>query len=574
MYTVDPNIALSGQPVQIQQPIDAYAKALSLKEMIDQEPLQQAQTQAAQLGVQQQQMQMDQTRAVNQAYQNAFTQNADGTVGLDGNKLTTALATAGHGAAIPAVMEGINKYQKAAADLTEANGKIATLQQDYAGSIGAAVKAANYDPSLFLTLAHYAAANKTVDPQQIAPIVQSVEQAMTQDPTGAQAKQLVQGISEHMIAASTNQQKLIAENTTAQARATTANAAAATKQEQDAASTLSLATSAADYEAKLAALRANPKTSDLADKFQAAVPVSSFDPKASPAMIRQMAMTPDQQVTTAQTAAQAAETAQRDKNTAAYQNAMIGQGQQRINNNLDANGNPIPKNQQQMNSQIVGYQNQENGLNSLRSQLGTAIQSGNVYVDKNGQAKSMTAASGGDPATQAALQAEMQTRYQSITDTLKKTIAAKNGIYASAGVTPQVSTDQAYAAIDAGDQKLAASMPGAAKPAVPLANVGSPQQTPAAAQPAPKPPQAGVPLAGVGNPPNPQQAAPPQAAPPVQQTPAVQAPKAQTPAASNPGAPAHNGPVSIRLPGGKIKYFPNQAAAQGFMKLANLQPAQ
>jgi hypothetical protein len=176
------------------------------------------QMQTAALQQQQVQMEIDRTKAVNQAYQDAFSPQPDGTVQLDTNKLTGALAKNGHGEAIPGIMEGYTKYQQSLANLKETNGKVAAAEADAAGNLAATVQAAKNDPALFHSLLTDAINRKIIDQSHFAPLDQQLQQAMQADPTGEQARALVGQFTTQMIAGSPKQQELANARTTAQAR--------------------------------------------------------------------------------------------------------------------------------------------------------------------------------------------------------------------------------------------------------------------------------------------------------------------------------------------------------------------
>jgi hypothetical protein len=172
---------------------------------------------ANELDLRTKQQQLEETKAINDAYRSSLSVAPDGTASIDSTKLTRGLAAAGHGKAIPSILEGVTKYQKANADLAEAQGKVKVQEADAAGALGAALAASNDDPHLFTTLAQHEINAKTVDAGVIAPMVQRVQQAMVDDPTGAQAKALVSQFRTQLQAASAEQQKQLAANKTANA---------------------------------------------------------------------------------------------------------------------------------------------------------------------------------------------------------------------------------------------------------------------------------------------------------------------------------------------------------------------
>jgi hypothetical protein len=206
---------------------DADAKALNLRNAVQAGQLGQQQlAEGAQrmqentLNLQEKQRQMDQTRAVNDAYRNALTIGSDGAASIDSGKLTKALSAGGHGSQIPSILEGVTKYQKANADLAKVNGEVKVQEADAAGAMGATLEAAGDDPHLFLTMAQHEINAKTVDGAAIQPLMQRVAQSLVDDPTGAAAKALVGQIRTRLVAASGEQQKLRAETKTANAKQT------------------------------------------------------------------------------------------------------------------------------------------------------------------------------------------------------------------------------------------------------------------------------------------------------------------------------------------------------------------
>src|SRR5580698_3457142 len=93
------NIPLPALQVQYpQQPdlISNYERALQLKNMLQNQPLQQQalqqQVQSGQLNLQQQQQDMAARQALNQAYAGAVTKNTDGSTSFDPDKLQQGLA--------------------------------------------------------------------------------------------------------------------------------------------------------------------------------------------------------------------------------------------------------------------------------------------------------------------------------------------------------------------------------------------------------------------------------------------------------------------------------------------------
>jgi len=356
---IDPTIALSYRPPQVESPIEAYGQAMNLRSLANQQQLQQQQLQTGQLQQQalgqenqMRQTQMAQTQALNQAYKDSLTIGADGSASVDSGKLTKALAAAGAGSRIPEVLKGVTEYQQSIANLAKTNSELAALQTDAAGGLGATVKSADYDPRLFMTLAQHAVDAKAVDPKLIGPMMDQVGQALQQDPSGKTAQALVRRVSDSFIAQSPAQQKLAAEALTAQGAADRGKAAltdAALKQDQADKQAAAMKLAAAGSQAEYAnALNALPH--GLAVQFP---PAETWNAQTTPKAALRVAMTPEQQTQADQAAANAAETARHNKTEESQgarrigieaENAATNQGRlgvERINAGLDANGQPI-----------------------------------------------------------------------------------------------------------------------------------------------------------------------------------------------------------------------------------------
>ena len=322
----DPSIPLAIKTPQIADPVESLGRALAIKGQIQQQ-------QAGALGIQHEQMQLDQTKALNDAYKDALTVGQDGSTDIDSGKLTNALGQAGHGSAIPSVLKGIQDFKKSGAELNELNGKVATQRADFGGTIGSTVAAANNDPHLFLTMAQHAAANKTVDPELANRYIQHVQQALQQDPTGETARQIVGQISGALIKQSPAQQKLINEGVTAQAaqsRAQSASTQAGTASQRFNEELPGIRLKSEDLQkqndATLLAAAARQGPQALADAIKQ-LPASRFKyfkdipANATPEQILAIGTTPAEQVTSGQKAQEIAETKARDIANQANQTA-------------------------------------------------------------------------------------------------------------------------------------------------------------------------------------------------------------------------------------------------------------
>lgn len=237
---LDPSIILGFKPTTaLADPLDQTAKALQIRNEAQLGPQRaaasaqalqsgQQQLQAGAQDIQAKQLQMAQNAAVNKAYADAFTVDpATGTGSLDTGKLSTALAQGGHGAAIPAVIEATTKAHKAVADLAETQGKVNAQQADTAGSIAAAVRAANFDPHLAITLLQNGLDQKGLSVVTVPPIIAHLKQLLQDDPTGATAGPEVKALAEHLIAQSPKQTELDTAAAAAAARKLTAETGAA-----------------------------------------------------------------------------------------------------------------------------------------------------------------------------------------------------------------------------------------------------------------------------------------------------------------------------------------------------------
>jgi len=279
-------------PPQSSDPLETLARLQAIKG-------QQLSQQSTQQEMQQRQMQIDQTRQINAAYMGALTTDASGKSTIDTAKLSNALATHGAGAAIPTVMKGITDFQKSTADLAETNGKVAVQQQDYAGTIGATLKASDYDPHLFVTMATHAVQSKAVDPQHVAPLITAIQNSLTQDPSGAGAKQLTQQIADGFIQASPKQRELMASETQAGARQTIATTGQAKEARESAqqsfGNNISALAAAPPASAQEYADRVGKLPPEQSQRIFSAVPPGQYDPQKSVQTLRMLGMTPDEQ---------------------------------------------------------------------------------------------------------------------------------------------------------------------------------------------------------------------------------------------------------------------------------------
>jgi hypothetical protein len=215
--------ALDLRPPPIIDPMEQIMKyrAQQLQQRLGAQQLQvgEQEQQSNALKLQEQQMNLEQRRAINEAYKGALVPQTDGTVALDKDKLFQAVATSGHGEALPAIQESYTKYQKSLSDLKETNQKVAAAESDHAGNIGAMVKAAGNDPAMLHTLFQDGISHGLLTPAHYAPLDKMLGDAIQQDPTGEQAKVVAGKIADQMMAGSPKQVQLGTEKTKAEGEA-------------------------------------------------------------------------------------------------------------------------------------------------------------------------------------------------------------------------------------------------------------------------------------------------------------------------------------------------------------------
>jgi hypothetical protein len=227
MGTIDaPNIAQDAiQIAQMpQNALQEYARtaalqqqtAASAQEMQQRQQLAPGALQQQQQVTQAQQMQIDQQKAMNQAYTDAFKPDANGNLQLDPDALQKSLVQAGHGSAIPNVMEGMTNYQKAKTDLQTKQQELQTKTQDAMGNLGYALQQANYDPQLAHTIIQDHLNDPGLTPQQRQSLT-AEQQQISQNPA------LIKQIADQWVAQSPAQQAKVQER--AKARADNATAA-------------------------------------------------------------------------------------------------------------------------------------------------------------------------------------------------------------------------------------------------------------------------------------------------------------------------------------------------------------
>jgi hypothetical protein len=133
--------------------------------------------------LQQQQYELAQRKAINDAYKNAVTPGQNGAPPtFDTDKLGNTLAQAGYGSAVPSILNTLNEYQKNHNDAMEAQQKVDVGNRDAAGAFGYAAKQAGYDPGFVSMGLQHQLADPRTSPQQKQQF-QQMQQAIEQDPT-------------------------------------------------------------------------------------------------------------------------------------------------------------------------------------------------------------------------------------------------------------------------------------------------------------------------------------------------------------------------------------------------------
>lgn len=217
-------------------------------------------------------------------------------------RLPQLLALGGVGSAIPEVMKGITDYQASITDLAKKRTELNTTQADAAGALGSTVAKAGYSPQLLLLLGLNALHAGAVDVNQVGPVLQQVQQALQQDPTGETAKNITKQFADTWANLSPTQQKLANEGLTAQGGADRGKAAltdAGIKQDaanmQNAISDLA-ARKPADSQGYQQFVDGLPHATAV--RLLRIVPADQYDPKSSIADLQYAGMSPDQQRTT------------------------------------------------------------------------------------------------------------------------------------------------------------------------------------------------------------------------------------------------------------------------------------
>lgn len=304
--STSPSILLQGQPVQ--DPLTLYSRAAALKQALGQQQLQQQE-------IQQGQQQLNGQRALDQAYQQAFTKDTDGNTTLNKDAVVQGLTARGAGHLVPGVLKGFQEMDTAAADLKKKQAEAKTAADDYTANSLLTIADSKYDPSIAVGTIAHARETGAISPQQAVQIASQI----AANPT----PQTVQSIIEPLLSRSPAYQKLVDSRKTAQAATDTAAARAVTAQTGAVTAAAKLpgeeANSAqavrADAAARLGAARSPAEYQAILGKLPFEV-AKEFDGK-TPDQARQLGMTAEQQTTAAQAATN-------QQNEQRYRDVMTG----------------------------------------------------------------------------------------------------------------------------------------------------------------------------------------------------------------------------------------------------------
>lgn len=137
-----------------QQPdlLENYSRLAQLNNMLQNAPLQrqalEQQVQGGQLENQMRQRDLAASQAINDAYKNAVSTDANGRLTFDESKMQNSLMSGPAAYKTPEVMEGLTKFKKAQVDLQNSQQDLQGKLQDMIGNAAAAIKASGYDPNV------------------------------------------------------------------------------------------------------------------------------------------------------------------------------------------------------------------------------------------------------------------------------------------------------------------------------------------------------------------------------------------------------------------------------------------
>lgn len=187
---LDPNISLSYQPPQIQNPLATLAQVQALKN-------QQLQSQTSQLELQNQQRTLAGQQALDNAMRTAVTMGPDGTPVFNRQAVSDSLSQGGFGHLVPGVMKSLTDTETAYADLAKKKADLTKLNQDIAqnnldagGLLALTVQKAGNTPGAALGAIAFAKAHGQLDPAT----AENLAQQITANPTPDAVKQLTDNL--------------------------------------------------------------------------------------------------------------------------------------------------------------------------------------------------------------------------------------------------------------------------------------------------------------------------------------------------------------------------------------------
>ncbi len=201
---IDPSIPLQVRPPQPINPFGDIMQIMQLKQAQQLLPLKIQEAQTAQkesaLRLQQLTDAANDRKALDAAYSGAVTNDPDtGLPTFDRTKLSDALIKAGQGHQIPVLMKTLDDSAEAHTKLQKAQADLQQIHTENGAAIGAGAAATGFDPAFFRNRLAIGVANGSLDPKNAQPIIQQLDQANQQDPTGAAAKAIVQKYSQSLM---------------------------------------------------------------------------------------------------------------------------------------------------------------------------------------------------------------------------------------------------------------------------------------------------------------------------------------------------------------------------------------
>lgn len=192
--------ALAARAPEVPSPIQQYGQALSIQDLMQRGKLQQQEVQMGQIH-------LAGTQAMNDAYSSAVkTDPGTGQPSFDRNVIYRKLAAANQGSLIPGVTKSFNDLDEQAGKIQAAKDTHANAEVDYMGGVANAWKASKYDPVVLAGLAAHA--TEAGYGQHAQQLLQAIGQNPEQGPA----------IAEHMIAQSSKQREVGAQEEAAAAR--------------------------------------------------------------------------------------------------------------------------------------------------------------------------------------------------------------------------------------------------------------------------------------------------------------------------------------------------------------------